>query len=85
MVEIVELAAGERMPEMPDDEAWLTVEASDDGRFFGTGSGYKPTGESVFYVSLAENDVSLEAALSAAREWAEKYGVGRIWVQATPD
>ncbi len=85
MVEVVQLAAGERMPQMPDEEPWLTVEASDDGRFFGTGSAYKPTGESVFYASLAEDDVSLEAALAAAREWAVKYGVRRIWVQAIPD
>ena len=85
MVEIVQLAAGEQMPKMPDDEPWLTVEASDDGRFFGTGSAYKPTGQAVFYGSLAEDDVSLAAALAAATEWAFKYGVRRIWVQATPD
>ena len=85
MVEIVQLAAGEQMPAMPDEEPWLTVEASDDGRFFGTGSAYKPTGEAVFYRSLAEDDASLEAALGAATEWAVKYGVRRIWVQATPD
>lgn len=85
MVEIFQLAAGEQMPEMPDEEPWLTVEASDDGRFFGTGSAYKPTGEAVFYASLAEHDGTLEAALAAATVWAVKFGVRRIWVQATPD
>jgi hypothetical protein len=85
MVEIVQLAAGEQMPEMPEEEPWLTVEASKDRRFFGSGGAYKPTGEAVFYASLAEDDVSLEAALRAATEWAVKYRVRRIWVQATPD
>ena len=70
---------------MPGNEPWLMVEASDDGRFFGTGSAYKPSGEDVIYASLPENDVSLEAALRAATEWAVKYAVRRIWVQATPD
>ena len=39
MVELTYLAPGERLPELPDDEPWLTVEASCDGRFFGTGYG----------------------------------------------
>ena len=85
MVEIIHLAAGEQMPEMADHEPWLIVEASDDGRFFGTGSAFKPTGESVFYASLAESDISLKGAIGAARKWAIKYSVPRIWVQATPD
>lgn len=84
MVDVVYLPPGEQMPEAPDDEPWLTVEASDDGRFFGSGWGRKSSGESVFYVSLAESDVSLEAALAAATEWAARRGVSRIWVQTTP-
>ena len=72
------------MPEVPDDEQWLAVEADDDGRFFGSGWGRKPSGESAFYVSLAENDATLEAAVSAAAEWAVERGISRIWVQATP-
>ena len=78
------LAAGAQMPVLPDEEPWLIVEASDDGRFFGTGLAYKPSGESVVYASLPESDVSLEAAVAAAREWAVKYGVQRLWVQSTP-
>ncbi|MCP3729125.1 hypothetical protein M9978_01675 [Sphingomonas sp. MG17] len=85
MVEVIHLAAGEQMPEISDHEPWLIVEASDDGRFFGTGSALKPNGESVFYASLAESDISLESAIGAAREWAVKYSVPRIWVQATAD
>lgn len=82
MVEIIHLAAGEQMPEMPDNEPWLIVEASDDGRFFGTGSAFRASGESVFYASLAESDISLDSAITAARSWAIKYRVPRIWVQA---
>lgn len=85
MVEIVHLAHGEMMPDMPAGEPWVTVEASDDGRFFGTGYGRKPTGESVFYASLPETDVSFDAALAAAKEWAVSHGVRRIWVQAAAD
>jgi len=85
MVELVHLAPGEQMPHIPDEEAWVTVEASDDGRFFGTGSAYKPTGEAVFYASVAADDDRLEAALAAATDWAAEHGVRRIWVQATPD
>jgi hypothetical protein len=85
MVEIIYLPPGERMPDLTEDEPWLTVEASDDGRFFGTGYGHKPSGEGVFYVSLAESDTSLEAAIAAATHWASERGVRRIWVQRTPD
>jgi hypothetical protein len=85
MVELVHLAPGERLPTLPVKQPWLSVEASDDGRFFGTGYGRKPSGEDVFYISLAENDGSLEAAIVAATTWAEKRGVPRIWVQMTPD
>jgi hypothetical protein len=56
----------------------------DDGRFFGTGWGRKPSGEGVFYASLAENDASLETAIAAATEWAVERGVSRIWVQTSP-
>ena len=70
---------------MPDHEPWLIVEASDDGRFVGTGRAFKPSGESMFYASLAESDISLECAIGAARQWAIKYRVPRIWVQAIPD
>jgi len=72
------------MPELPEDEPYLTVEASDDGRFFGSGWGYKPSREIVFYMSLPESDISLKAALAAATEWAGQRGVSRIWVQTTP-
>lgn len=68
---------------MDDDEPWLTVEAGGDGRFYGTGWGRKSSGECVFYISLPEDDVSLEAALAAARNWADERGVPRIWIQAT--
>jgi hypothetical protein len=85
MVELIYLPPGERMPALPDDEPWLTVEASDDGRFFGTGYGFKLSGECVFYASLAESDVNLEAALAAAKEWAGERSVSRIWVQTNPD
>ncbi len=70
------------MPDLADDELWLTVETSDDGSFFGTGFGRNSSGDAVFYVSLADSDRSLEAALQAAQLWAEKHGVPRIWVQS---
>jgi hypothetical protein len=66
MIETVYLPPDEQMPEVADDQAWLIIEASDDGRFFGSGWGRKPSGEGVFYASLPENDISLEAALKAA-------------------
>ena len=84
MVELVYLPPGEEMPEVADDEPWLIVEASDDGRFFGSGWGRKPSGEGVFYASSSEDDISLEAALSAAIKWAGERGVTCIWVQTTP-
>lgn len=84
MVELVYLSPGGKMPETADDEPWLIVEASDDGRFFGSGWGRKPSGESVFYASLSEDDVSLEVAISAATKWASERGVPRVWVQKTP-
>jgi hypothetical protein len=85
MAELIYLKPGERMPEPPDDEPWLTVEASHDGRFFGSGYGLSPSGEGVFYVSSAESDLNLETATAAARDWASERGVPRIWVQTTPD
>ncbi len=85
MVEVIYLQPGQLMPDPPQDEPWLTVEASDDGRFFGTGHGFNPSGEDVFYASLPESDVTLEAALAAATEWAAERGVPRIWVQTAPD
>jgi hypothetical protein len=44
MVEIVYLQPSEPMPEIPENEPWLIIEASDDGRFFGTGCGFKSSG-----------------------------------------
>jgi hypothetical protein len=85
MVDLVYMAPGEQLPTLPDEEPWLSVEASDDGRFFGTGYGRMPSGEGAFYISLAEKDGSLEKAIVAATAWAEEWGVLRIWVQTTPD
>lgn len=83
MVEIVHLAPPERMPAVADDEPWLIIEASNDGRFFGTGEGGTPSGVAKFYASLSEHDVSLETALDAACKWAVERGVMRIWGQTT--
>ncbi|SEJ58151.1 hypothetical protein SAMN05428950_10289 [Sphingomonas sp. OV641] len=85
MVELIYLAPGEQVPILPGQETWIVVEASDDGRFFGTGYGRKARGEDVFYISSAESDGSLEVAIAAATMWAEQRGVPRIWVQTTPD
>ena len=82
-VEIIYLGSDEQVPDFTDDELWLVIEPSDDGRFFGTGSARNSGGEAVFYASLPENDASLESALTAATEWAAKYGVARIWVSQT--
>jgi len=84
MVEIVYLRPDEQMPEVGDEERWITIDANDDGRFFGSGWSRRPSGESVFYRSLPEHDISLEAAIAAATEWAEKYSVPTIWVQREP-
>jgi hypothetical protein len=84
MAEIVYLAAGEAMPDVGDDERWLTIEASSDGLFYGSGGSWKPSGEWVGYGSLTEDDISLEAALAAAQKWAAKYDVPTIWVQLVP-
>ncbi len=84
MVKYIYLQPDEQMPEVADEDAWLIVEASDDGRFFGSGYGFKASGEGVFYASSAESDVTLEAALAAATEWARERGVPTIWVQTSP-
>jgi hypothetical protein len=51
MVEYIYLQPDEQMPEMADEDAWLPIEASDNGRFFGSGYGLKASGEGVFYAS----------------------------------
>jgi hypothetical protein len=84
MAEVVYLPPDAQVPDLGDDQRWLIVEASNGGRFFGTGASWKANGEWVGYGSLAENDVSLEAALAAAQAWAEKYEVPTIWVQLEP-
>lgn len=81
MAEVIYLASHETMPDLGDDQRWLTVEASDDGRFFGTGNSWKASGEWVGYGSLAEDDVSLQTAIAAAQKWAETYDVPTIWVR----
>lgn len=84
MVELVYLSSGEEMPDGGDDQPWLIVEASNDGLFFGSGASWKQNGDWVGYRSLNEDDISLELALAAAKEWAVKYGVPTIWVQECP-
>ena len=85
MADVIYLSHDEEMPDYGDDQRWLTIEASDDGRFFGSGGSFKANGEWVGYGSLAEDDLSLESALAAAQQWAEKYDVPTIWVQLKPD
>ena len=80
MISIRYLEPGEEPPEAADDEPWIHVEATSQGTFYGTGAAWKPNGEWIGYVSLPE-DVSLEKAIKAAQEWAEKYGIATIWVQ----
>jgi hypothetical protein len=84
MVELVYLSPGESPPEASDEDRWLHIDANDEGGYYGTGWSRKPSGESVFYRSLAEDDVSLEAAIAAAMKWAEKYSVPKIWIQREP-
>ncbi len=83
MAEVVYLAPAEAMPDVGDCGRWLSVLAVD-GMFYGSGGSWKPTGEWVGYGSLAEDDVSLEAALAAAEKWAAKHDVPIIWVQLKP-
>lgn len=84
MAELIYLAPDEKAPEASDEERWLHIDANNDGGFYGSGWSRKPSGESVFYVSLSDDDVSLEAAIAAAVAWADKYSVPKIWVQREP-
>ncbi|MFN9109506.1 MAG: hypothetical protein ACK5XN_05475 [Bacteroidota bacterium] len=84
MTEIIYLSPGEAMPDIGDEQPWMTIEATGDGLFYGTGGSWKENGEWVGYCSLPEDDASLETALAPAKEWATKYGVPTIWVQVTP-
>lgn len=84
MAEIIYLAPDELMPDMGDDQPWLIIEAQPDGQFLGSGASWKATGEWVGFCSSVEDDISLETALAAAKEWATSYGVQTIWVQVTP-
>lgn len=84
MVEVIYLQPHEQMPDLGDDQRWLTVEAFNDCRFFGSGGSWKADGEWVGYGSLAQNDVSFEKALEAAQAWADKHQVPTIRVQLTP-
>jgi hypothetical protein len=83
MAEIIYLTPGENVP--PNAERWLIVEAHSSGLYYGSGAGRLPDGEVVFYASLAESDVSLEAALEAAQRWAADRDVPTIYVQTTPE
>lgn len=84
MADVIYLSCDEDMPDHGADQRWLIIEASDDGRFFGTGGSFKADDKWVGYGSLAESDLSLESALAAAQQWAEKYDVPAIWVQLKP-
>lgn len=84
MAEVIYLSSNEGMPDRGDDQRWLIIEATGDGRFFGTGGSFKANGEWVGYGSLAESDLSLGSALVAAQQWAEQYDVQTIWVQPKP-
>lgn len=85
MAEIVYLRPDQTMPDLGDDQRWITIEATRDGLFYGTGGSFKMTGEWVGYCSLPEDDVSIELALEAAIVWAQKYAVPTIWIQLDPD
>ena len=84
MAEIVYLKPLEELPVLGEEERWLLVEANNAGGFYGSGWSRKPDGESVFYGSLSENDESLAKALAAAKSWADKYSVPKIWVKREP-
>lgn len=86
MAKVIYLQPSDPTPDPGDEAPWLFVEPLDrDGKFYGTGGSHKSTGEWVGYASLAENDVSLETALAAAHEWAEKYNVPIIYVRTVPE
>ncbi|MGC1469503.1 MAG: hypothetical protein WA793_08985 [Sphingorhabdus sp.] len=84
MAEVIYLAEGEDHPAFAEDERWITIDASNDGKFYGTGASWKSSGEWVGYCSLCEDDASLEKALAAAQQWAAKYKVNKIWAQLKP-
>lgn len=84
MADVIYLSCDEDMPDHGDDQRWLIIEASDDGRFFGSGGSFKADGEWVGYGSLAESDLSLESALAVAQQWADKHDFPTIWVQPKP-
>jgi hypothetical protein len=84
VVEVIYLAPDDRAHEALDEERWLHVDANDGGAFYGTVWSRKPPGESVFYRSLLEDDVSLLSAINAAIEWVAKFRVRKIWVQREP-
>lgn len=81
---VIYLAPGEQMPDGGDQVPWLTIEATTDGLFYGSGASWKADGEWVGYCSLPEDDGSLASALVAAKVWARKYRVPTIWVQLSP-
>jgi len=86
MVRLIYLEPHEQHPHIEDDIPRLYVEPfDDDGKFYGSGGARQPTGEWMGYASLPENDISLEKALTAARDWAEKYGVQTIYVRIKPE
>ena len=81
-MQIVYLASGQE-PDLTG-QCWIAIEADPNGCFCGTGAGLKPSGEAVFYASLAKDDVALESAIRAAELWAAAHGVGTIQVQPEP-
>jgi hypothetical protein len=80
---VIYLTSGEDMPDVGDEGRWLIIEAYN-GKFYGSGSSWRRSGEWVGYGSLSENDLSLDVALAAAHQWAAKYEVPTIWVQLAP-
>lgn len=84
MADVIYLSPDEDIPDYGDEMRWLRIEASDDGRFFGSGSSFKANGDWVGYGSLADDETCLEVALAAAQRWAGKYDVPTIWIQLAP-
>jgi hypothetical protein len=85
MVEVIRIERRAPWPEAKDDEPWLYVEPFDNsGKFYGSGWARKPGGEGIFYASLPEADVSLDRALAAAQEWAQKHNVPVIYLRTAP-
>lgn len=78
MAVIIYLPPGEHMPDHGDDEPWLIVEASNDGRFFGTGSAWRPSGEWVGYGSLPENDGTGDCQIHRHYHLGSNYPVGPL-------